>query len=63
MVTSGPKNKTWYVLTPRSFPNISVPALELHSRAAPIVGGYHHRSVVPTTGINPGGRQKKNVEN
>ena len=39
--------------------NISVPALELQSRAVPSVGGYHHRSVRPTTGRNPGGRQKK----
>ena len=38
---------------------ISVPAQELYSRAAPSVGGYHHGSVGPITGRNPGGRQKK----
>ena len=36
-----------------------MPSKELHSRAAPSVGGYHHRSVGPTTGRNPGGRQRK----
>ena len=52
------------VCSRRSFwiqPYISVPALELLSRAVPSVGGYHHRSVGPTTGRNPGGRQKKNT--
>ena len=38
---------------------ISVPALELLSMAVSSVGGYHDRSVGPTTGRNPGGRQKK----
>ena len=40
----------------------TVPALELLIRAVPSVIGYHHRSVGPTTGINPGGRQKKKHE-
>ena len=42
-------------------PYISVPALELLSRAVPSVGGYHHHSVGPTTGRNPIGRQKKSL--
>ena len=40
-------------------PYISVPALELLSRAVSSVRGYHHCSVGPTTERNPRGRQKK----
>ena len=43
--------------------NITVPALELISRAVPSVRDYHHRSVGPTTGRNPGGRHKFFFEN
>ena len=43
----------------KGYPYISVPTLELLSRAVPSVRGYHNRSVGSTTGRNPGGRRKK----